>query len=204
MEAFKESVFPDKLEGDNRYYCHTCQKKCDALKGSNWIRLPYILTLHLKRFDFDYMTMEKKKLTNKLTFPEILNLNPFLSDSNQPIESFIEAGEELKDRQEVINNARKAGPYVYELFSIILHVGQSGGGHQYAYIRSFRSGSWYEFNDCLVKEVPLCQLKEAFGGERRGQGCAFILMYRQYDPRRNIPEPTIQPYSNKDFTNLSK
>eukprot|EP01124_Arcella_intermedia_P018054 TRINITY_DN2502_c0_g1_i1.p1 TRINITY_DN2502_c0_g1~~TRINITY_DN2502_c0_g1_i1.p1 ORF type:complete len:119 (+),score=23.38 TRINITY_DN2502_c0_g1_i1:539-895(+) len=90
MEAFKESVFPDKLEGDNRYYCHTCQKKCDALKGSNWIRLPYILTLHLKRFDFDYMTMEKKKLTNKLTFPEILNLNPFLSDSNQPIESFIE------------------------------------------------------------------------------------------------------------------
>lgn len=44
------------------------------------------------------------------------------------------------------------GPYVYELFSIMVHSGSAAGGHYYAYVKSFENGRWYSFND-QVKRV---------------------------------------------------
>lgn len=38
-------------------------------------------------------------------------------------------------RQEMIQNALKNGPHVYELFSILIHRGSAMGGHYYCYIR---------------------------------------------------------------------
>jgi len=41
-------------------------------------RFPYLLTLQLKRFDFDYSTMHRIKLNDRMWFPLILNLNSFI------------------------------------------------------------------------------------------------------------------------------
>jgi uncharacterized membrane protein YqiK len=38
-------------------------------------------------------------------------------------------------RQEQIEEALKNGPYVYELFAILIHKGSAMGGHYYCYIR---------------------------------------------------------------------
>lgn len=35
--------------------------------------------LHLKRFDLDYSTMQRKKLNDRVTFPQVLNMNHFMS-----------------------------------------------------------------------------------------------------------------------------
>ena len=35
--------------------------------------------LHLKRFDLDYTTMQRKKLNDRVTFPQVLNMNSFMS-----------------------------------------------------------------------------------------------------------------------------
>ena len=32
----------------------------------------------------------------------------------------------------------RQGPYVYELYSIMIHSGSAAGGHYYAYIKSFK------------------------------------------------------------------
>ena len=87
MDAFVE---PETLEGDNQYFCEQCNKKCDAhkvryqlpvveqsllnhflwlfcisLQGLKFKKFPYLLTLQLKRFDFDYSTMHRIKLNDR-------------------------------------------------------------------------------------------------------------------------------------------
>lgn len=77
-EALKAFVQPETLDGNNQYFCEKCNKKCDAHKGLKFKKFPYILTLHLKRFDFDYQTLHRIKLNDKVTFPQQLNLNSFV------------------------------------------------------------------------------------------------------------------------------
>lgn len=81
-EALKAFVQPETLDGNNQYFCEKCDKKCDAHKGLKFKKFPYILTLHLKRFDFDYQTLHRIKLNDKVTFPQQLNLNGFVTSSN--------------------------------------------------------------------------------------------------------------------------
>ncbi|KAH8365671.1 hypothetical protein KR093_003178 [Drosophila rubida] len=78
-EALRAFVQPETLDGNNQYLCEKCKKKCDAHKGLHFKSFPYILTLHLKRFDFDYQTMHRIKLNDRVTFPQHLNLNSFVN-----------------------------------------------------------------------------------------------------------------------------
>lgn len=64
-EALSAFVQPETLNENNQYFCEKCNKKCDAHKGLKFTKFPYILTLHLKRFDFDYQTMHRIKLNDK-------------------------------------------------------------------------------------------------------------------------------------------
>lgn len=82
-EALKAFVAPETLDGNNQYWCDRCGKKCDAHKGLKFSRFPYLLTLHLKRFDFDYTTLHRVKLNDKVTFPEFINLDSFLVQTDQ-------------------------------------------------------------------------------------------------------------------------
>jgi ubiquitin carboxyl-terminal hydrolase 47 len=91
-EALRAFVQPETLEGNNQYLCEKCNKKCDAHKGLKFIKFPYLLTLHLKRFDFDYNTMHRIKLNDKVVFPETLNLNSFV-----PINRNMHEGLEERD-----------------------------------------------------------------------------------------------------------
>lgn len=64
-EAIRAFVQYETLEGANQYHCEKCNKKCDAHKGLKFTKFPYLLTLHLKRFDFDYKTFHRIKLNDK-------------------------------------------------------------------------------------------------------------------------------------------
>ncbi|XP_031619612.1 ubiquitin carboxyl-terminal hydrolase 47 isoform X2 [Contarinia nasturtii] len=81
-EALRAFVEPETLDGNNQYHCEKCNKKCDAHKGLKFSKFPYILTLHLKRFDFDYQTFLRIKLNDKVTFPQTLNLNSFIKETD--------------------------------------------------------------------------------------------------------------------------
>lgn len=45
-----------------------------------------------------------------------------------------------------------AGPRVYELAAVSVHLGVMGGGHYVAYARN-PTGQWYYYNDSAVKAV---------------------------------------------------
>ncbi|GJP59781.1 hypothetical protein CLOP_g15145 [Closterium sp. NIES-67] len=77
QESLEAFVQGDLLEADNAYFCGQCSKKVDALKRVCIKALPPTLIIHLKRFDFDYETMQRLKLKDRFAFPLTLNMRPF-------------------------------------------------------------------------------------------------------------------------------
>jgi hypothetical protein len=51
--------------------------------GVQIVDLPYILTLQLKRFDFDPLAMRRVKISDRVSFPEQLNAEPYLAEVPQ-------------------------------------------------------------------------------------------------------------------------
>ncbi|XP_071446891.1 ubiquitin carboxyl-terminal hydrolase 47-like isoform X2 [Hetaerina americana] len=346
-EALKAFVQPETLDGNNQYHCESCNKKCDAYKMLKFSKFPYILTLHLKRFDFDCNTLHRIKLNDKVVFPKILDLNSFVQDGK--VEEQTEEGgqgsletkgtcdircddgassttdsgsaldddhngfpssnsttspggdrthippqslslpqqqqpppapppssssssscgtgdvamesqeddegidvssvpsrktktqnhinhesqnchniedEEEEDFDENTNvndcfmkvrrNERNlmehqsslpiptcTGPFVYELFSIMIHSGSATGGHYYAYIKDFATGEWLCFNDQSVTRITEEDIKKTYGGGlSRGYYSgpyssstnAYMLMYRQIDKNRNCLAMTVDQF----------
>lgn len=78
--ALENFVTAELLDDANQYFCEKCNKKCDARKGLKFLSFPYLLTLQLKRFAFDYATLHRVKLNDRMTFPKYLNLKDFISE----------------------------------------------------------------------------------------------------------------------------
>ncbi|XP_038663901.1 ubiquitin carboxyl-terminal hydrolase 47 isoform X1 [Scyliorhinus canicula] len=96
-EALQAFVQPETLDGPNQYFCERCKKKCDARKGLKFLHFPYLLTLQLKRFDFDYTTMHRIKLNDRMTFPAELDMSPFIDveeEKSPQTESSTDSGAE--------------------------------------------------------------------------------------------------------------
>lgn len=79
-EAIELFLRPEVLDKENQWMCDRCKVKRDAIKGLKFSKLPYVLMLQLKRFDFDYATMNRIKLHNEVTFPKYLDMNSYVSD----------------------------------------------------------------------------------------------------------------------------
>ncbi|XP_017070962.1 ubiquitin carboxyl-terminal hydrolase 47 [Drosophila eugracilis] len=234
-EALRAFVQPETLDGNNQYLCEKCKKKCDAHKGLHFKSFPYILTLHLKRFDFDYQTMHRIKLNDRVTFPHTLNLSTIINrsgnsgeqnsqlngtvddcstaDSGSAMEddnlssgvvttaSSSQHENDLNDEDEGIDMSSStsksakqgSGPYLYELFAIMIHSGSASGGHYYAYIKDFDNNSWFCFNDQNVSAITQEDIQRSFGGPNgsyyssayTSSTNAYMLMYRQVDAKRN-------------------
>ena len=56
-ESLANFVEGEMLEGNNAYMCEKCDKLVPTLKRVSIKRLPNILILVLKRFEFDFETM---------------------------------------------------------------------------------------------------------------------------------------------------
>ena len=107
---------PEELSGDNQYFCNSCETKTDALRGVCFAHLPPILTLQLRRFDYDTETWERIKLDDYFEFPFDLNMK--------------------KHVMEIGGN--------YSLFAVLVHSGNALGGHYFCYIKS--DGNWFFFS----------------------------------------------------------
>ncbi|KFB43249.1 AGAP007106-PA-like protein [Anopheles sinensis] len=120
-EALQGFVKPEILNDTNQYFCDKCNKKCDAHKGLKFTKFPYILTLHLKRFDFDYQSFHRIKLNDKVTFPELLNLNHFVNASSDSSSSDIKlttstiaAAAAAAEAAAATSNGNDTGPMMME------------------------------------------------------------------------------------------
>ena len=101
-KALDNFVSVEHLTGDNQYYCEKCQAKQDASKGLKFKNFPPIFMLQLKRFDLDYTTLQRIKINDKVSFPQVLNLNPYINLAKpEQIVSEQKPSDKGKDKSEV-------------------------------------------------------------------------------------------------------
>lgn len=53
------------MEGNNQYNCPTCNIESNAIRMTFFIDKPYILLIHLNRFEIDMTCNITRKLNNK-------------------------------------------------------------------------------------------------------------------------------------------
>eukprot|EP01118_Nematostelium_gracile_P007705 TRINITY_DN2517_c0_g1_i1.p1 TRINITY_DN2517_c0_g1~~TRINITY_DN2517_c0_g1_i1.p1 ORF type:complete len:610 (+),score=142.53 TRINITY_DN2517_c0_g1_i1:98-1927(+) len=211
-EGIENFVTAEVLDGDNQFKCEKCDKRVDALKGLKFSSFPYLLSLQLKRFHFDLEMFRRVKLNDKVTFPFILDLNKYSKEENKDDMAVDQkrTDDEFYDKKEeteleLAQRLLKNGPNVYELYSVLIHRGSALGGHYYAYIKSFASGKWFEFNDSQVSEISKSDIYKTFGEDDdskyskggmfsmfQSSANAYMLMYRRIDPERNMQEVTLE------------
>ena len=73
-------ISPDTLEGDNKYHCDKYNKKIDAQRRTYIGKPSNTMVFNLKRFEYDYNTMQRKKINDFVEFPEIIDLKPWTKE----------------------------------------------------------------------------------------------------------------------------
>jgi ubiquitin C-terminal hydrolase len=76
--ALENYLKPELLDGYNKYLCSDCNDKQDALKGLKISKCPIVFTMSLSRFTFDWNIDQRVKVTERLSFPQLLNFNDYL------------------------------------------------------------------------------------------------------------------------------
>ena len=115
----------ETLSGENKWYCCKCKTHVDATKKFDVWKLPPVLIIILKRFDF------KRR---------------------RKIDQFIQTPTVDFDLSRTVKSVQKDPP-IYDLFAVSNHLGGLGGGHYTAYCKNRSSEKWFEFNDERVSEI---------------------------------------------------
>ena len=179
-ESLDAIIEGELMDGDNKIFCDFCKTKHPAIKRQSFKTLPRMLIFVLKRFEFNYDTMQKIKLNDYYEFPLTLDMTKYTT-------------EYLHNKNENKSKENKANQY--RLKGIVIHTGHSEGGHYYAFIRDQNSENWYEFNDTRVRPFDIKNLKEeAFGGfEIRSDGTkversrnAYLLFYEKLNEEQCV------------------
>eukprot|EP00347_Sterkiella_histriomuscorum_P024007 403332628 len=110
-----------------------------------------------------------------------------------------------EENQHLIEQYKKQGDQVYELFAVLVHAGTQGAGHYYAYIKDYEINSdgcydWVLFNDQEVKLSSQEEVERVYG-QKYGDPTAYLLMYRRVIQKDAIPQITnglIPDHFNKE------
>jgi hypothetical protein len=150
--------------------------KVDGLRRACFDKLPNLLVLSLKRFEFNNNTQSMYKLSSRCAFPEKLNMQKY---TQQYLDT-------LDKRKLAANN------FEYALKGIVVHVGTTETGHYYSIIKDTRN-QWFKFDDQTVLPFSKSKNYENFFGEFFGNGneedhTAFMLLYERVQPRKRKQE----------------
>ncbi|PXF48866.1 Ubiquitin carboxyl-terminal hydrolase 13 [Gracilariopsis chorda] len=151
-ESFEKYMEVEVMEGDNKYRADGFDDLQEAKKGVKFVKLPPVLQLHLKRFEYDLTRYTMVKINDRYEFEPEIDLSRFVDKSD--------------------------GTDVYVLHSVLVHIGDVNGGHYHAFIRpsidvsdaeTKKPAPWYKFDDETVQaatEEQAVQDNYGMGGER--------------------------------------
>lgn len=126
----------EALTGSNQYDCDRCKGRHDAEKSLSLSQPPDVLCVHLKRFS--YHNVWGSKVSTYVEFPmEGLDMSRWLEPAATAAPQ----------------------PAVYDLASVVVHMGGMSGGHYVCYAKNRLNGKWYEFDDTRVTAVSVDDVK---------------------------------------------
>ena len=180
-DALDAYVKGEILDGDNQYYVEKFNKKIPIKKRTSIKKIGNQIIIHLKRFEFDFVTFQNNKLNDYLKFPLKINLKKWTR-------AFIRQNEVDDKNENNITEEEKENlddeKMSYELTGILIHSGSNlQSGHYYSFIKDQESDKWYKFNDSSISEINIDKdlEKECFGNidnaiNQFGKG-AYLLFY---------------------------
>lgn len=124
------------LEGDNAYYCEKCEKKVATLKRCCIKRMPNVLFMVLKRFEFNYDTMTKFKINDYCEFPMSINMSEYGQESLAKKDLLKEMEEKnltledlSEEQRDILEKNIPSKYYEYHLKGAVIHIGTAEQGH---------------------------------------------------------------------------
>ena len=133
QQSFKVFLEEENFIGDNQIDAGDLGK-IDAKKNQYVSKLPEVLVLNLKRFNYSVSTGSRYKINTEYEFPDVIDARPITKFDT---------------------------PQLYSLSGVIMHAGTADGGH---YTSIIRSGSkWRMFNDSDVSYCDEREMKR-YGG----------------------------------------
>jgi ubiquitin C-terminal hydrolase len=179
-ESFAKYTEEEIFNGNDQYDAEGFGKQ-DARKGLKFERLPNVLTLQLKRFEYNPTTYVLEKINDRFEYYDRIDLNQYVE------------GE---------------GGYVYKLISVLVHSGSVNYGHYYCYCKA--DDRWVKFNDTNVKYADDYEVFESnYGGnfqihrylqksirniELKSDSNTYVLVYIKESEKEAI----LAPVNNSD------
>ncbi|CAK7201873.1 hypothetical protein SEUCBS139899_004588 [Sporothrix eucalyptigena] len=144
-----EYIRSDKCE----YRCHKCNSTRMARRHTSIKSLPNVLSIQLKRFEYKQGRHDKAaKVDTPVEFPLQLNMLPYTNRSR--------GNQDSRESYELNRSC------MYDLLSVVVHVGEIDTGHYVSYCRV--GDQWFAFND---HRVELASNSEVLGAN------AYLLFY---------------------------
>lgn len=107
QEALDAYIKPDVLEGDDKYLCEQYNRKISAHRRTYLNDLSNTVVLGLKRFEFDYSTMQRVKVNDYCEFPEFINFKPWTKEGIEEAEGGLNPDNQEVAETESIENQRR-------------------------------------------------------------------------------------------------
>jgi len=154
--CFRVFTSPERLDENNMWYCSKCKEHVRAMKTMELWRIPNILIIHLKRFEYRH-GFRRDKLDTLVEFP----LNGLDMSSYQA----------SYDKTSFVDESVEA---TFDCFAVANHFGRMGFGHYTAFARQFDEkgsfGEWTLFDDSRVRSVDDAEVVSP---------AAYVLFYRR-------------------------
>jgi len=131
-DCLKLFTTDEKLGPNDTWFCPHCKEFQRARKKFDLWKLPQILVVHLKRFQYSKWSREK------------LNI-PVVFDVDLDLSAFVKG--------------KQNAPPLYELFAISNHMGNLGGGHYCCQAKNPITEKWHTFDDSQVTETTVEHVK---------------------------------------------
>lgn len=107
------------MEGADAYYCEKCAKKVVTVKRLCVKKLPPILGIQLKRFEYDFERVCAIKFNDYFEFPRDLDMEPYTVSGLAKLEGEIIDCDLDPNTNDVCTK--------YKLSGIVVHSGQASG-----------------------------------------------------------------------------
>lgn len=120
-ESFQKFIHQELISD---YTCDSCKTKCDVSKQTFLQELPNQLIIHLQKIVFDLELLSNIKISSKFSFPQVLNVKPYMHPSTITGEN----GAPLDDVE-----------FEYKLVGVVVHKGNANFGHYTSLINMNRT-----------------------------------------------------------------
>ncbi len=155
-QCLKSFSKEETLSETDKYKCDGCKLMTTGVKSMKIWKTPQILIIHLKRFR------------------HVVHQNRVSMEKNNSLVKFPFVNLDLKDNYHELNKPKEPNNVTYNLYAVIHHRGQFGGGHYVAYCKNAISGLWYEFDDSTVSYIPAKYVEEIISTNN-----AYVLFYEK-------------------------